>query len=571
MASLGKRQTVTISQEARNRIAKEGIRPAEWLEQTKSQRRVGLWQDLVLDYRVLDTVLVFKKLLDPGRLAESLSATLAWYPWLAGRLNNGVDSPIEGLTKKERQQAETLAANAKTGKWVDHNNKGVSFVLATMENVGWPDLVDSATIQYSTGGGAGHRDNLMNFKDYCDLEPEMAKRMLSGIAPLVTVQLTKLQRGGCALGVAMSQAVADAESFRMFLQDWSLVYQEGGRLLEPVAFLPDSMVLPQRLSSQLMREAMQRLGLMKLEPGLSQQLIKESKAALAAAAAHSGKRVERPPHVRLTLSRFHRDTLQHGAQQELGKRGTREVTIQEAVIVHIWRLLLDTCDFSRSERKHLSLLLKVDPRQFLDPRQFDVRTFGSATLGVPMAVDMSGENIGVMDAFHHACDAVLTNEYVAAVLQLDPHMFPDDQASGRVLFNPMVSTEQPGCLPEVWMCSVPLGTDAVATERAQEAYAQSGQVNAFQPSLLTFGVDLVRSETCYNGEAMKICERVDGGVDIYLSAVPKAFFNAWPQVTKKFPGPGSFIAEVLKRHNEWRDRLQPPRRSAFNFAMGHHG
>eukprot|EP00392_Amoebophrya_sp_AT5.2_P005057 g5066.t1 len=503
MSTLGQRQMIQVHQNTVNRIAKDGLRPREWIFNTRTKLRPGLYQEYVNDYKLLDSVFVFAKPLDPGKVAEALSILCAWYPMLGGRV----------------EFAKEAAAS-------------ISFVLATMENTGASDF-------------ANH-ERKINWLDLCDVDGELPNKILAGVAPLMTVQLTKLQRGGCALGVVVSQVVTDHGGLQLLMRDWSRLYQDPLAEIPITPPVPECFFGPNQNDAEVSR-LMKTLGLMRLEKDLSKQLIQDAKIGLSLIGQRLATRCrERPDHVKLSFTKFQKELLLHAAEHD--EEIDHAVSVNEAVMVYVWGLLLDTVQFPEEAKEFLSLLMQVDPRGNVPEHEVAARTFGNCSVSMSIPVNMRGSISTVTTSVHFASQKSLKADRISALVKLDTSIFPDSE-DNQVLFNPTVSTENTGCIGE-WVYTPPL----LAWEQASQA--------------ATFGAPLVRCEEGYTGEAVKVCMRVDGGLEVYLTRMDRAYFNGWPETLAKFPYKGVFVDEVLRRHESRCRKIRPPRRSAFNFAMG---
>ncbi|CAD7940804.1 unnamed protein product [Amoebophrya sp. A120] len=514
MSQTGKRQLIQVHQSTVNRIAKDGLRPREWIFNTRTRLRTGIFQEYVLDYKILDVCLVFKQTLEPGRVAEAVAILCAWYPMLAGRVEFSHDVAVAGAKK-----------------WVTHNDKGCSLVLATMEGMGYADLHD--------------HDRTIDHLNFCDIETDMPNKILSGVAPVMTVQLTKLQRGGCVLGIALSHCVCDHGGLQQLLQDWSKLYQDPLALIMPTANVPDCYF--NAPSGGEIQAHMRTLGLMRLERNLSNQLIKDAKVGLSLIGQRLASHCrERPDHVRLSFTKFQKDLLINTAAND--EEIDHSVTTNEAVLVYIWNLMLDTIEFPMEQREHLAVMMYVDPRSRVSEADVGSRTFGSIIAGISVPVNMRGSLGTVTSSVHFSSRKALRTEKIAASVKMEATIFPENE-SGEVLFNPQTTTENSGCIGE-WFYGAPLLDWQRGTKMA------------------TFGADLVRCEVGYSGEGVKVSPRVDGGLDVYLTRMDRLYFNGWPETLAKYPYKGAFVDELKKRHDSWCRKIKPPRRSAFNFAMG---
>lgn len=140
------------------------------------------------------------------KLEASLRQVLAAYPPFAGRLmDKGAASENEDGLPVGR---------------IALNNAGVP--LKVVENVGG----SARDVEgWEVGPQKGKYSVLPRMKD-----------VAAGRGPLMTVQLTHFQNGGCVLGVVFNHLVADGWSVAMFMRDWSEVHN--GRKIQPIKYQP---------------------------------------------------------------------------------------------------------------------------------------------------------------------------------------------------------------------------------------------------------------------------------------------------------------------------------------------
>lgn len=133
---------------------------------------------------VMQAVCYYEETLDVGVLERGLSATLAKYPMLAGRLD--------------------LRTPGWEHKGAKLTNDGVPLRVVRDDNLRFEDLPQDY---------AGETRRFLDFSPWIDV--------MLGDAPLFTAKVTQCAGGGSVLGVCMSHAVSDGQGFIEFLVAWS--------------------------------------------------------------------------------------------------------------------------------------------------------------------------------------------------------------------------------------------------------------------------------------------------------------------------------------------------------------
>lgn len=277
------------------------------------------------------------------KIKEALQRGLAHYSTLAGRV-------------------------AEDGVSVHLNNRGASFrVQQASPNHSIYDIPDDPP----TG------------PPYCYI-PSPGEQ-IRGKASLLTVTITKF-RNGWTLGVVMSHLVADAWTFSMFMKDWSILYN--GKSLEcPVqVHLPD--VVTQACSTKAeMEEAAERLGERPCRWGKRLFLNFLYRYALPMMLSKRDPRIGSvPDRILIHYSDLQAQRLKAQFLEQAGP-DTPWVSTNEALIAHIWKLLLDAADLQESKRKCLGVLIPVNLRGKLPG--VDDRLAGNVVALTSVPLDMT--------------------------------------------------------------------------------------------------------------------------------------------------------------------------------------
>lgn len=299
-------------------------------------------------FSCLDFTYLFDSPLDADALEKSLSTTLDAYPVLAGRYMN-------------------------FGARVACNNHGVPLTVATLSGHSIHDIPTDPP------KGA-----------FCDIRN--LEKVADGEEAILTVMLT-LFDDGCALGVAMNHGCSDGGSFGAFMHDWSNCH--AGKQIEPVlmGFPATALRVPSR--EELDRFTGTETSFVKdlLDEYSDPNSTKRADKAASAAAPPGRRRLH-----------FSHHTLQQ-LKSEAEEGADTWVSTNEALLAHVYTLLLDAAGVYHNDREKCGIVLSVDmrgkveliPRRMLGRAVVNTDDFG----GEELLVDLS-DPAKAGERVHHA-------------------------------------------------------------------------------------------------------------------------------------------------------------------------
>jgi hypothetical protein len=253
----------------------------------------------------LEFLYVFEKdTIDPEKLILSLQHVLHYYPTIAGRI-------------------------APCGTKISLCNTGAAFTVShVQERV--QDLPPEPPI---------------GLPYYHIPSPE---KQIKGQEPLLTVALTKFQGGdGSTLGVVISHLIADGHTFAMFVKDWSDIHN--GITIEPVEYLLPFQATQACGNRQEANEAASSLG-QKRSSYVKRKLFQLLFYTILPKLMASDVRSTTPQVDRLVLHFTDEEVKQIKALAN--RRSSTWISTNEAMLAHVWRLLLDAADIDESQRQY---------------------------------------------------------------------------------------------------------------------------------------------------------------------------------------------------------------------------
>lgn len=301
--------------------------------------KTGVFVRGVMKLTNLDFVFVFDSPLQKNgtkRIQESLSQVLNHYPTLAGRME---------------------------GNRIRLNNQGARFRVQSHPGSSIGDI----PVEPATG------------EPYC-LIP-IPREQIQGEAPLLTVTVTQFQ-DGWTLGVVINHLIADAWTFSMFLKDWSDVFN--GQKIEEVSYqIPNALLETYPTQKEADKAAKELLQSVR-SPWRTRTLFKlVFRYVMPWMMKDKDPRLGTTPN-RLVLHYTESQIKQLKSQAE--KKAETWVSTNEALMTHVWSLLLDAARLTPKERSNLGASYAVNLRSKFP--QLPPRLAGNAVTSTTLQVDM---------------------------------------------------------------------------------------------------------------------------------------------------------------------------------------
>ncbi|CAH9135483.1 unnamed protein product [Cuscuta epithymum] len=242
------------------------------------------------------------------RLKTSLSATLDFFPPLAGRF----------ATDEEDEKNNTSTV------FVDCNNAGVEFVEAKAAGVTVAAILDPS--------------NDAAAKTIRSFFPLNGIRNLDGISkPLLGVQVTELL-DGYFIGCTLNHGLGDGASFWNFFRSWAELSRGCPQISEPPIldrWFPESTTRPVRLPMALNKERLS-LGGLKTPPAYPERVFRLTRETIA--------------------------KLKEKANSELGIENNNSVSSLQAYMAHIWLSVTRARELDGSEDVQISITIGTRSR-----------------------------------------------------------------------------------------------------------------------------------------------------------------------------------------------------------------
>ena len=477
------------------------------IKATKPNENIQKWPmirswffESIVNYYSLDMSFVFSKALDAKKMEEALSQTLNHYLALSGRVH------YKGLYEDQ---------------YILMNNQGAEMIQRHQPNVGYMDLID------------GNREQTMIRGRYCKILN--GETIIHGEAPLLTLQLTYLERGGCVLGVCISHCIVDGGAFSMFMQDLSKCYQDQ----MDIKAVEKPIDLYSRMSSSMeeINHAVKVLKFNQLSTLKSFALrymyswafyfLRKQKAVYP---NHC------PPRFCLSFSKKELEYIKHVGMNETKKNSKQNwVSTNEALVVHIWTMLLDVCELPDEQRSDLGISVIVNPRG--RSKYVPERVLGSIGFGVHYAIDMSSKpkDKNKYTQIHELFRWAVSDEVVnASITMLESGM--SRNRFDPIFVNSRTSSELPYGLSR-WNLNPQTLVEG----------------NVFGLSMN----DLVGAQSWNTGEVYKVVMRVDGGCDAYINQsqnpVMGNMVSNWPLV--RLMGQSEYFKRLSAYHEQFQKKV----------------
>jgi len=456
----------------------------------------------IVNYYSLDMSYVFSTKLDIKSLEKALSHVLGYYPALAGRIH------YRGFYEDQ---------------YVDLNNEGVDFIVCQQPDIGYEELVGSDVDQEFT----------MKRGRYCEILN--GDTIVSGQAPLLTLKLTLLEKGGCVLGICISHSIVDGGAFSLFMKDLSRLYQDPNIEIE-------SILKPNELYSRMSstsEEISHSAKILKVNPSsilksfLMRQMYSWAFYFLRKQKARHPEHC--PPRYRLQFSKEELLYIKQKGTEKVQKVSQDNwISTNEALLVHFWTMLLDVCQLPDEKRKDLGISMIINPRA--RTKLCAERVLGSIGFGVNYAIDMSSTALPNKYAqVHEFCRWAVSDEVVSASITML------ESGMSRNRFDPIYVNSRTSS-------ELPYG---LSRWNLNPQTLEKGN---------TFGQpikNLAGSQSWNTGEVYKVVMRVDGGCDAYInmsqSPIMGNMISNWPLV--RLIGPAEFFNKLSLHHDEWKKQI----------------